>query len=86
MPLKFTTRFIKQYRRLPETIQRKVDRPLQLLDSDYRHPGLRSHPVESAPGVFEAYVDIHYRMTFERTGNLLIMRNVDNHDDCLKKP
>jgi hypothetical protein len=31
-------------------------------------------------------VDIHYRMTFERTGNLFILRNVDNHDDCLKTP
>jgi hypothetical protein len=86
MPLRFTARFIKQYGRLPRAIQRKVDRSLKLLDSDIKHPGLRSHPVESAPGIYEAYVDIHYRLTFERAGNLLVLRNVDNHDDCLKKP
>jgi hypothetical protein len=25
-------------------------------------------------------------MTYERHGDILILRNVDNHDECLKKP
>ena len=86
MPIEFTERFVKQYLRLPNTIQQKVDKSLTLLDADFRHRGLRSHPVESAPGVFEAYVDRRYRMTFERHGNTFTMRNVDNHDECLKQP
>ena len=86
MALEFTERFIRQYTRLPKTIQKKVDKALMLLDADFRHPGLRSHPVESAPGINEAYVDHRYRMTFERTGDVFIMRNVDNHDDCLRQP
>ncbi len=86
MPVEFTERFIKQYAQLPEMIQRKVDKALRLLDANYRHPGLRSHPLEGTPGVFEAYVDRKYRITCERRGNTFIIRNLDNHDECLKHP
>ncbi len=86
MPIELTERFVNQYAQLPGTIQSKVDKALALLDADFRHPGLRSHPVESAPGVFEAHVDRRYRMTFERHGDAFIMRNVDNHDECLRNP
>lgn len=86
MPIELTERFVRQYSQLPNTIQRKVDKALLLLDSDFRRPGLHSHPIESAPGVFEAYVDRKYRMTFERRGGTFVMRNVDNHDECLRNP
>lgn len=86
MPIQFTERFANQYERLPKVIQRKVDKALRLLDADFRHPGLRSHPLEGVEGIFEAYVDAKYRMTFERHGDVLLMRNVDNHDECLKNP
>ena len=86
MPIELTERFVKQYAHLPKVIQLKVDKALAILDADFRYPGLRSHPVESAPGVIEAYVDRKYRMTFERDGDTFVMRNVDNHDDCLRQP
>ncbi|MDD4924587.1 MAG: hypothetical protein PHF74_07150 [Dehalococcoidales bacterium] len=86
MPIEFTERFVRQYARLPTAIQNKVDKALRLLDNDFRHTGLRSHPVERAPGIFEAYVDDKFRMTYERKGDTFIIRNVDNHDDCLKNP
>ena len=86
MPIQFTEQFVKQYGRLPVSIQRKVDKALVLLEKDFRHTGLRSHPVEGAEGIFEAYVDARYRMTFERHGNVFVLRNVDNHDECLRNP
>ncbi len=86
MPVQFTERFVKQYERLPPTRQGKVDKALRLLDADFRHPGLRSHMVEGVEGIFEAYVDAKYRMTFERHGDVLFGRNVGNHDECLKNP
>lgn len=86
MPVELTERFVKQYARLPGAIQQKVDKALALLDADFRHPGLRSHPVGSAHGVFEAYVDRRYRMTFEQRSNTFIMLNVDSHDECFKHP
>ena len=86
MPIQLTGCFVRQYGGLPAAIQKKVDKALHHLDSDFRHPGLRSHPVVSAPGIFEAYVNSRYRMTFQRQGDTLIMRNVDNHDQCLRNP
>jgi 5S rRNA maturation endonuclease (ribonuclease M5) len=86
MPIYLAERLVRQYSKLPKLIQQKVDKALILLDADFRHSGLRSHPVESAPGVFEAYVDRKYRMTFEHRANTFIMRNVDNHDECLRNP
>jgi hypothetical protein len=74
MTIDLTERFVRQYLKLPKTIQRKVDKALILLDTDFRHPGLRSHPVESAPGVFEAYADQKYRMTFEHRGDTMRQR------------
>ena len=86
MPVRYSSRFRKQYAELSETTQRKVDKAIEFLDTDFRYPGLRSHPLKSHPGIFEAYVDDKYRMTFERQGDTLIMRNVNNHDECLKNP
>ncbi len=86
MTVRYTSKFRKQYGELSDVIQRKVDKAVELLDSDFRHPGLRSHPVRGHPSIFEAYVDDKYRMTFERQGDALIMRNVDNHNECLKNP
>lgn len=86
MPTILSERFVSQYARLPKTIQRKVEKALTLLGADHRHPGLRSHPVQGTDGILEAYVDDKYRMTFNREGEELFLRNVDNHDECLKKP
>ena len=86
MPIELTERFVRQYTRLPEAVRRKVNKALMLLDTDFRHPGLRSHPIEGVPNIFEAYVDRKYRMTFERRGDTFVMRNVDNHDECLRTP
>jgi hypothetical protein len=86
VPVEFTNRFVKQYLRLSTSTRRKVDKALLLLDTDFRKPGLRSHPIEGTHGVFEAYVDRRYRMTYERSGDTFIMRNVDDHDECLQNP
>jgi hypothetical protein len=56
---------------LSPAIQQKVKKALRLLDADFRHSGLRSHPVEGAPSIFEAYVDSKYRVTLERHNNIL---------------
>ena len=86
MPVEFSDLFGKKYSKLPAEIRRKVKKALDLLDKNFRHPGLRSHPLQSNPGIFEASVDDKYRMTYERRGGILYMRNVDNHDECLKNP
>ena len=86
MPVRYTAKFKRRDGELPKEIRSRVNKAIEFLDHDYRHPGLQSHPVQGYTGVYEARVDDKYRMTYERRGDTFIMRNVDNHDECLKNP
>jgi mRNA-degrading endonuclease RelE of RelBE toxin-antitoxin system len=86
MPIVFTEHFVRAYDRLPEEIQKKVKKALRLLDDDPRHPSLQAHPIRRHAGVYEARLDQKYRLSFEFSGQDKIVRNVDNHDECLKNP
>ena len=79
-------RFRTSYRRLPPAIQRKVDRQVQRLSEDPRHPSLQVKPVKGTKGIWEARIDLHYRMTFEMSGEVLYLRVAGNHDEVLRHP
>ena len=67
---------------LPPENRKKAIKAIRLLANDPRHPSLQSKPIEGAPGVYEARVDLHYRMTYERLpGDILRMRVVGRHDE-----
>jgi hypothetical protein len=63
-----------------------VDKAVQLLDADFRHPGLQARPIEGTRDIYEARVDRKHRMTYERKGDRLIMRTVGEHDKTLSRP
>ncbi len=86
MPLEFSERFVKAYEGLPKHTRAKVDKALRLLDADFRHPGLRAKRVKGAGDIYEARVDYKHRMTYQRQGDVLLMRNVGQHDDVLDSP
>jgi mRNA-degrading endonuclease RelE of RelBE toxin-antitoxin system len=80
-------RFIALYKNLPEAIQKKIKRQIQLLAENPRHPSLQTKPIQGTNGIYEARVDINYRMTYERIADdTLLLRVVAKHDDALKKP
>ena len=76
--------FDQDYRALPDPLKKKVDKQLRLLAVNLRHPSLQVHRIQGAPGIWECYVDLHYRLTFMIEGDLLILRRVGPHD-ILKK-
>ena len=78
-------RFRNSYQRLPRTIQDKVDKQLALLAADSRHPSLQVKRIKGAAGIWEARVDLHYRMTFEMRGDVVYLRVVGNHDEVLRR-
>ena len=91
--LNTTERFEEQAARLPRAVFEQLEDRLKFLENNPRHPSLRAHEVKGALGdyggkIFEAYVSDKYRLTWEygpRKGEILL-RNVDNHDVCLKRP
>ena len=85
--IRFTSRFLKSFARLPVHVQEKVKKQLTLLAENPRHPSLQTKPIQGASGIYEARVDVDYRLTYERDkDDTLVLRAVGRHDEVLKKP
>ncbi len=83
--------FDKKLKKLSPPILEAAKKTLRLLAQDPRHPSLKTHKVQKAVGefggdVFEAYVTKKYRLTWEYGPDqgMISLRNIDNHDECLK--
>lgn len=86
MPLIFTRRFKKAYKRLSMPVQNKVKKALRLLDENPHYPSLRVKRIQGTDKLYEGRIDLKYRFSFEFDGEDILLRNVDNHDECLKNP
>jgi addiction module RelE/StbE family toxin len=85
--VRFTKRFLKSFAQLPFHAQEKIMKQIALLAKDPRHPSLQTKPIQGAAGIYEARVDLDYRMTYERDeDDTLVLRVVARHDQALKKP
>ena len=85
--IQLTERFLELYCSLPPSIRKKIDRQISLLADDPRHPSLQTKIIQGTNGIYEARVDLHYRLTYERLpGDILLLRVVAKHDEALKKP
>ncbi len=82
MPLVFTNRFRRAYKRLPQDVQMKLQKSLRLLDENPRHPSLQVKQIQGTHGIYEGRVDHKYRFSFEFDGEELVLRNVDNHTNA----
>lgn len=85
--IQLTERFIALYSNLPTSIRKKINRQISLLADNPRHPSLQTKPIQGTKGIYEARVDINYRLTYERLpDDTLLLRVVAKHDEALKKP
>jgi len=64
----------------PPSMQAAILECVARLGENPRHPSLRTHRVQGVKGVFEAYVDMANRVTFEWDGPAIRLRNNCNHD------
>ncbi len=90
MRFRRTERFKKAFRALPKPVQEKAVKALRLLAENPRHPSLQVKKIQGTENVWEARVDRKYRFTFQfeddNDQTMIVLRNIDNHDDCLKNP
>ena len=82
--LVFSASFKKAYQHLPDSVQTKLDKQIRLFQENPRHPSLNIHQLKGTRGIWEGYVDIHYRFTFEIHEDYYLFRLVGTHD-ILKK-
>jgi hypothetical protein len=84
MKLRRSNRFNDAYLVLTPENRQRVDKALRVLAQDWRHPSLQVKKVRGMEGIWEARASLVLRITFELTGDLIILRNVGPHDDALK--
>lgn len=75
-----TPRFAKNWKRLPETIQKKTVKTIKILRNDPFHPSLRLHKLS---GNFKDYwsisVDLKYRIIFRMDNGTAILFGIGTH-------
>jgi mRNA interferase RelE/StbE len=84
MKIFFTRQAQRSYQKLPLIIQKKADKQLSLLLSNYRHPSLKTRKM-SGVNKFEARIDIHYRLTFIIKKEGIIILTIGPHNKGLGK-
>lgn len=80
MKLQPTERFAREYDRLPQDLQRRVDKALALLLENPRHPSLQIKKVKGLENRWEGRVTLHYRFIFTIEGDTHLLLRVGTHD------
>lgn len=85
MKLLFTKNFVREYRKLPQQIQKATDKQLGLLLSNAQHQSLCIKKMQDPRNIWEGRVTESYRFTFQIEEDTYTLRKVGTHD-ILKKP
>jgi mRNA-degrading endonuclease RelE of RelBE toxin-antitoxin system len=80
MKFSFTHSFIKDYRGLPDQLQKTVDKKLKLFLDNQRHPSLKIKKMQDPRGIWEGRITQGYRFTFQIEGEICILRRLGTHD------
>ena len=76
-----TTRtFGKAFSALSTNIQERALEKLALYKEGPHHASLRVKKVQGTPDILEMRISRDYRITFQRDGNVVLLRNVGTHD------
>ena len=72
--------FKEDYKRLQPDEQALVDKALEFLAVNPRHPSLRLKKRKAPKGIWEARASLDLRFTFTWEGDLITLRVVGRHD------
>ena len=86
MQFYISSKFKKQYKKLPLKIQKIADKQILQLTSNLRQSSsLNLKKVQGQSDIWEIRITKEYRATLQRKGTVCIMRKIGTHD-ILKKP
>lgn len=85
MTIRLSKPFVRQYAKLPAAIRKKVDQQVRRLAEDIRHPGLAARKMVNREAIWEARIDYQYRVTFQISSSVIVMRRVGTHE-IYRKP
>ena len=78
--------FKKQLAKLPFPIRKKYQNKIILLAENFFHPSLHTKKKKGIKNRWEARIDYHYRFTFIKEKNTLILLTIGVHDEGLDLP
>jgi mRNA interferase RelE/StbE len=81
-----TARFKKAWKELNGEEKDLSRKALRNLVTDIRYPSLRVKKMQGVTNIWEARVSLSIRLTFQITGDMLILRNIGRHDETLETP
>lgn len=86
MKIARTERFKKAWRQLTEEQKALGRKAINNLVTDTRYPGLRVKRIKGTENIWEARVSSSIRMTFQMMGDVIVLRNIGQHDETLGRP
>ncbi len=74
--------FLRQYKKLPKSLQEEVKEKLALFHTDYAHPSLHTHKLRGAlKGSYSFSVNYSYRIIFEfESKHTVVLLAIGDHD------
>ncbi|MBF0377877.1 MAG: hypothetical protein HQK72_10390 [Desulfamplus sp.] len=81
-----TDLFKKDFQRLPQNVQAKFIKKINIFIDNIQHPSLRVKKMEAHQNRWEASIDMFYRFTFEIHDGFYLLRRIGPHDNVLKNP
>ena len=85
MILRRSARFERAYVRLAAGDAARIDEAIRRFMADPAHPSLHVKRMQGTGGLWEARASDRLRLTFERAGDIVVLRNVGAHDATLRK-
>lgn len=86
MKIARTARFQKAWALLESREKELARKAIANLALDLRYPALCVKKMKGTEGIWEARASLSLRLTFEITGDTIILRNIGRHDDVLGSP
>lgn len=80
MTITRTNRFKKEFNRLPEQIQKRTLKQLELFLQNPHHPSLNTKKMEGYGDIWEARITRGYRFTFKIEKVNYELRRIGTHD------
>ena len=81
-----TNRFRKAWDQLTEDQKTQARKAVKHLTMDLRYPALNVKKMQGTKQLWEARVSRSLRLTFQISGDVLVLRNIGYHDETLKHP
>ena len=89
MKIRVGDRFKADYLKLSDQEAKLAKDKIALLQSDFRHPSLRTKKMKGEPGqlgIYRIRVTQSLRITFSIEGDTIFLRRIGGHDKTISSP